>query len=221
MNFFVGESRWQELQNTLPPQVRERYHRLNVEFYGEEPDLDDVQAMPGLQQQATHQAMSTIDISECADNLIASLFYLRLEMLPSFSRTMFTCKLFVRCRLEPSHKALIVLAKRLKDTRARFHIDSEHVVRCIDDSSYQALEAGGRFCREIVVQVGSLSEAVDVKIDGVTRKAWSISNCPYKVETLIKDQGVDGVFGNAQSRKRKSMTRDGSPKRQRVTSVPA
>ncbi|KAG0649360.1 Calcium-independent phospholipase A2-gamma [Hyphodiscus hymeniophilus] len=42
LNFFVGESRWQELQNNLPPQAIERYHRLNIGFNDEEPQLDDL-----------------------------------------------------------------------------------------------------------------------------------------------------------------------------------
>jgi hypothetical protein len=84
MNFFIGETRWQKLQNTLLPRFKDCYHRMDIEFYGEEPELDDVQSMPGLQQQAAHYATWTPDIQQCADNIIASLFYVELNGLPVF-----------------------------------------------------------------------------------------------------------------------------------------
>ena len=48
----------------------------------------------------------------------------------------------------------------------------------------------------------SLSDGIDVKIDGITKMVRSISNCPYKLQTLIEDQGLDCVFGHRDHKKR-------------------
>lgn len=204
LNFFVGETRWQELKNSLESQARGRYHRMNIEFYGDEPELDDLQAMPNLRQQAKCQALSNDDIHKCADNLLAALFYLELKgpELPTFDGTLFTCKGRIRCRLGPSHRALRVLASRLKETQAHFYLGFEQKLPCADDESYKAIECGAPFLRDVVFKVRSLEDFIDIKIDGITRRARSISNCPYKIETLIKDQGLDNYFGSRKGRKR-------------------
>ena len=202
LNLFVGESRWQELQNGLLPQFRDRYHRLNIEFLGDEPELDAVRAMPKLRQQAKLQAQSNDHIQKCADNIIASYFYLELDGFPVFTRSSFICKARICCRLAPTHKALGALTRRLVDTKARFYIDSNQHIPCIDDETYICIENGAAYYRNITFSVISLEDSVDIKIDGVLKRARSISNCPYKIRSLIKDQGLDCVFGHRKSKKR-------------------
>lgn len=202
LNFFVGETRWQELQNSLEPQFRDRYHRMNIEFYGDEPELDDLQAMPNLRQQVKFQALSNDDIRRCADNLLAVLFYLELKELPIFDGTLFTCKGRIRCRLGPSHRALRVLTSHLKETDGHFYLDFEQKLPCTDEESYKAIGSGAPFSRDVVFKVMSLEDFIDIKVDGITTRARSISNCPYKIETLIRDQGLDRPFGSREGRKR-------------------
>jgi hypothetical protein len=213
MNFFVGETRWQELQNSLPPQVRQRYHRFNIEFFGDEPELDDVQFMPNMRQQAKTQALLNNDIQNCSDNLLSALFYLELTAVPTFDRTLFTCRGRILCRIGPSHPALRALARRLKVAHAHFYLGGEQKFPCVDEESYMLLEMGGPFQRAVTFKVASLQDFVDIKVDGikvdigdgikgVKRRARSISNCPYKVETLIKDECLDCVFGSRRGRKR-------------------
>jgi len=216
MNFFVGESRWQELHNTLSPKSRERYHRFNIELYGNQPELDDVKAIANLEQQARSHAATNDMVRQCADNLLAALFYLELDTLPQFNRTVFVCKAVIRCRLPPSHKALRALVMRLKDTRAQFYMECEQSVPCINTEIYQMIEGGAPFAREITFSVLSLDDVIDIKIDGITKRARSISNCPYQMRTLIKDQGLDCVFGSRKSRKRIIIEEQGPSKRVRV-----
>ena len=202
LNSLVGETRWQELQNSLPMHMRNRYHRMNIEFFGDEPELDDVQVMSSLQQQAKFHAQANPDIQRCADNLLAALFYVELPEFPTFNRNLFTCRARILCRIGPSHKALRELAKRLKDTGAHFYLDFEQKVSCVDEDSYKSLECGYSFSRNITFKVTSLEECIDIKIDGITRRARSISNCPYKIETMVEDEGLDCVFGSRNNRKR-------------------
>jgi len=202
LKFFNGERRWQELQNSLIPEVRNRYHRLNIEFFGDEPQLDDLQVMPNLKKQAALQALSSGDVQKCADNLLAALFYIELLAVPIFNRGWFTCTGRILCRLARSDHALRTLARRLRDTKAHFYLDFDQKLPCVTEQSYRAIDCGAAFSQGIVFKVSSLQALVDIKIDGLTKRARSISNCPYMIETLIKDQGLHYTFGSRSGKKR-------------------
>jgi len=216
LNFFVGESRWQEVQNSLPPQVRDRYHRFNIEFYGAEPELDNLEAIPNLRRQATAQALSFDEIKKCAENMLVSLFYLELDEYPQFDKIVFVCSGKIRCRLGPSHRGLRALASRLRETQARFYLDFQQTLPCIDEASYEAIENGHPFSRPVVLRVKSLESAIDIKMDGITSRARSISNCPYQVKTLIKDERLDCVFGHRSGKKRRRAPIEQPSKRVRL-----
>ncbi|TVY92352.1 Calcium-independent phospholipase A2-gamma [Lachnellula willkommii] len=213
LNMFVGEKRWQELQNTLLPHTKERYHRMNIEFFGDEPSLDDIPVMPSLEQQTNSQARSSDHIQKCADNLLASLFYIELNGVPMFDGISFVCNGKIFCRIGSSHQALRVLVGRLREYQARFYLGFNQSILCVDEGLYEGIGRGAPFCRSVVFKVLSLQDAVDIKIDGITKRARSISNCPYRAETLVKDQGLDCVFGRRASRKRKPADIDHTIKR--------
>jgi hypothetical protein len=217
LNFLGGETRWQELRNSLSPEFRDRYHRLNLEYFGDEPELDDVQAMPSLRQYARQHASSNSDVTRCADNLLASLFYLELARLPEFERTTFVCKGWIRCRLGPSHQALRALAIRLMDSQARFQLGFGCSLPCIDADAHRLIELGGAFSLPIAFQVLSLEDSIDIKIEGLTETPRSISNCPYRIETLIKDQGFYQTFGHKNNKKRKAIEIETRSKRARIS----
>ena len=123
----------QELQNSLPLHFRDRYHRMNIEFYGDEPELDDLKAIPSLQHQAYFHAVSSDDIRKCADNVLASFFLSRAKRVPpSLIVQLRICRGTIRCRLGPLHKGLQELAKHLKDDQARFYLDFQQAVPCLD-----------------------------------------------------------------------------------------
>jgi hypothetical protein len=174
---------------------------MNIEFYGDEPELDDTQVMSSLQQQTKFHAQANNDIQMCADNLLAVLFYVELTEIPIYVHNSFTCRGRILCRIGPSHRALRELAKRLKDKEAHFYLDFEQKISCFDENLYRSLECGSSFSRSIAFTVTSLEECIDIKIAGITGRPRSISNCPYKIETLIEDQGLDCVFGSRSKRK--------------------
>ncbi|KAM3066396.1 hypothetical protein ACMFMG_012086 [Clarireedia jacksonii] len=145
-----------------------------------EPTLDDTQVIPGLRQHVRWQASANHNIQNCAERLLASLFYIELDGLPRFDRSVF---------------GLRVLAGRLRDKGARFHLDFHHAVLAFDSDIINDIEAGKSFSKFIVFRIRSLTDSVDIKIDGIVSRQRSISNCPYKVETLIKDQSLDCAFG--------------------------
>jgi len=202
LNFFVGETRWQELQNNLEPHIRQRFHRLNVEFSEDEPELDDLQSMSALQRQTQNQSRSTSEVQNCADNLLAALFYLKLVGKPVFEQNLFTCKAHILCRLGPSHPAFLPLTRRLWDSQAYFFLDFRQKIDCVDENARKGIEYGGPFSRFIELKVRSLEDFVDIKIGGIIQRDRSISNCPYKVKTWIEDQDLHSEFGSRTGNKR-------------------
>ena len=185
------------MQNNLEPQTRERHHRLDFEFSGDDLHLDDIQAMPALREQIKSVAVSNEAIRRCADNVIASLFYLELrEYRPFFDGTEYTCKGQIRCRLKPSSAALQVLITRLKESKAYFCSNFEQKLPCWCDELSDAIEQEVSYQRDIEFKITSFEEFIDIKLDGITQRPMSISNCPYKIETLVKDQGLDQPFGS-------------------------
>ncbi|PQE15354.1 hypothetical protein CJF32_00010814 [Rutstroemia sp. NJR-2017a WRK4] len=199
LNFFVGESGWRELCNTISPQVRDIYHRLNIEFLkSSKPALDDTQVIPGLYQYVRWQASANHEIQNCAESLLVSLFYMELNGLPRFDRFVFVCRDCILCRLNPSSKGLRVLAGRLRDKDARFHLDFHHAVLAVT----RILSTILKLENPSLSLLRSLIDSVDIKIDGIVSKKRSISNCLYELETLIKDQGLDCAFGRRGIKKR-------------------
>jgi hypothetical protein len=95
----------------------------------------------------------------------------------------------------------MIPVERLWRAGARFHYDYK-TVPCVNQQLYEEARRGIAFSRYIEISVTSLSDEIDVKIDGITKIGRSISNCPYRLQTLIEDQGLDCVFGHRDHKKR-------------------
>jgi hypothetical protein len=53
---------------------------------------------------------------------------------------------------------------------------------------------GDGFLRFLTIPVQSMLSVLDVSIDGLGGRL-NISNCPYELRKLVRDQGLDCVFG--------------------------
>lgn len=146
-----------------------------------------------------YNAEDTISFS--LDSLSSSLFYIELIGTPLIDTVGFFCRAQIRCRLMPSQPAFMVLVERLRKIRAHFYYDYRNVP-CVNRQLYEEARRGIAFSRYIEFSVTSLSDKIDVKIDGITKISRSISNCPYKLQSLIEDQGLDCVFGHRDHRRR-------------------
>jgi hypothetical protein len=133
-------------------------------------------------------------ISFCADSIMASLFYIELEELPLPSKVGFACKINIRCRLLPSEPHLKTLAKQLWDRQACFYCKFK-TIPCIDLELLEVIKGGAAYSRNMEIDTHSLSDVIDVKVDGITKRARSISNCPYTVSDIIEDQRLHSFFG--------------------------
>jgi hypothetical protein len=134
-----------------------------------------------------------------ADRLLSSLFYIELIGVPVFDTGGFVCQVRIRCRLTPSQPALVELVDRLRSTGACFTYETRKI-KCVNHQVYEEIKRGVAFSQHVQFDVQSLDEKLDIKIHEITRKPQSISNCPYMLQTLIHDQGLDCVFGRRDHR---------------------
>lgn len=138
------------------------------------------------------------DQATIASRLISCLFYIELTSKPNFYCAPEIAQLRLLCRLSPG-PPLISLIKGLHMRKAGLFYRS-------DDTNFseETLVSGGclrncvkgmPFSRLLNVSVHTLSCRIDVRIESRVGAMECISNCPYELKTLIKDQGLDCSFG--------------------------
>jgi hypothetical protein len=135
------------------------------------------------------------NMSGSRDTTLASLFYLELVGLPLRIKGMFVCHAQIKCRLQPALPALKLLVEQLRAAEARFSYN-KRFTRCINRQLYdEVISKGEAFSRSISFSILHIEESIDIRIDRIITGEKSISNCPYVVNTLARDQGLYCFFG--------------------------
>ena len=193
MTALDGENTWVEFVNTLPSQVRRRFHRLNVAFAGPEPGLDDVSVMEDLKRKTSQCIDSEFSLLSVTDSILGSFFYFELQELPVMVDGQFECIGNIYCRFKNNSLALDRLLRRLIHCSAHFVV-AERPVPCTGD-----MEAGGwkTFQRPVRFSVLRLSDEIDIHIDHITSQPVSISGFPQSVDGLIQQQQLYRPFGRS------------------------
>lgn len=142
-------------------------------------------------------------VSFYTDKLLASLFYIELCGLPQLETRGYACRVSIRCRLSPSEPHLRALVVQLCTKKARFYWD-ETSMPCVDQELLDELRRGVAYSRRIDVSVHSLDDVINIRVDGITTRVRSISNCPYTISDIIEDQGLHCIFGHRDHRRRYS-----------------
>ncbi|KAH7025332.1 hypothetical protein B0J12DRAFT_686508 [Macrophomina phaseolina] len=94
-----GGKAWRDFINTLPENLRRRYHRLNINMEGQEPDIDDVSSMECLRHSAEQYISSSLIIKPVREAMLASMFYFELEDIPVYRNGMYQCTGVIFCRM--------------------------------------------------------------------------------------------------------------------------
>lgn len=205
MGLMDGQNTWRTYYNAIPEQHRARYHRLNMEFDGAEPQLDDLSCLTEITQKAANPPpLICQQVRDIADNMLSTLFYIGLDSAVLKAGQWVFCAR-VLCRLPPG-RSLDALVTKLKANAATFSMNAKsqpHLIAdrtvflCVGSSSTRTQQP---FSCPIEFFASSKDHFVDIKFnlnekyDGRER---SISNCPYKVEDLMEDAGMHQIFGRA------------------------
>ncbi|KAH7065101.1 acyl transferase/acyl hydrolase/lysophospholipase [Macrophomina phaseolina] len=189
MRSFDGEKAWKDFMNAIPEQHRHRYHRLNLNLDGPEPDIDDVSSMKLLKSQAQNYLRSSPKLTLIRESVFASIFYFELEDIPVYQSGAYLCVGHILCRLNLCKEGRKALYKELRQNSYYFLLDG-HPIRCME-----ATPRGVPLYRKrIQFKTASIDQQVSITIGGIAHPRY-ISGLPKSLRELIKQQKLDAPFG--------------------------
>jgi hypothetical protein len=205
---------WERMRDKHVKQIfraHPRYHRLDTEFDGALPRLDDTKSIYELQLKAQedHSITKVIDnIARCA---IASLFYFALDSIPEACNGKHTGTGTIFCSLRRSDPSFELLLDRLSD--ATFSLNNCPLPGEVGEPSF--FDEDGNFGKRVEL---SLDGRFTISLRQGDSEPCNISGSPYLIEKLVSEQELDAVFGGAHHGKRKRSAEGNlaARKRQRI-----
>lgn len=175
--------------------------------------MDDLQAMYKLKDgRLKGEANKEIEL-EVAETLIAKQFYFELEKVPIYRGGEYTCRGSIFCRLTGEPRA--ALLTYLYQISASIHLADTVLIGGLKPP----VQLNSRsICNPVEFSLKSRTEELSIAICGINRKARVISGFPTSVSQLVKNQGLDSVFGTRNHVKRVRTSHDISRKRRRTAS---
>ncbi|KAF1948543.1 patatin-like phospholipase-like protein [Byssothecium circinans] len=192
---------WEKMRDKKVKQAfiaHPRYHRLNIEFDGEEPKLDDTMSIPELKSKVKgdHSLSDAIDnIARC---VVASLFYFELDSIPRRNDGKHVGSGRILCSLRRHDPAFQELFDQLSNISAQFYLD-KCLIAAVNDSS--CFDEDGNFRLQVEL---STVERFAISLQQRKSQPYNISGSPFSAEKLIQAQGLHASFGRPDHRKRKA-----------------
>lgn len=186
-----AEDAYKRHLNSKPREVRHRCHRLNIQFNGPEPSLDDASKVPELKM-ATHESIlqDIVAIPSLINSMMASMFYFELDELPLPEADGYYCHGFIYCRLDIPPEGLRYLYQRLFETTSWFIVQGSPV-SCVQNIP-RSLPP---FKRRVSFRTQSMAEVIAMSIRGITSSSVELSGFPTTLSKLVEAQQLYSPFG--------------------------
>lgn len=186
-----AEEAYKRFFNSLPPHMRQRYHRLNIQFAGAEPSLDDALQIPELKS----SVLRTIKdgdptLTAVTDSILASMFYFELDGMPKVQKDGYTCSGFILCRVDLPLDGRRYLYNHLLETSSWFLVQGSPI--CSVESVPRSLPP---FKRRVIFYVSSLDSIITFSVRGITSASRMLSGFHTSLEKLVTQQRLDSPFG--------------------------
>ena len=210
----LGRLLWEKMRDRKVRQVFQthpKYHRLNLEFEGVEPRLDDTKSIPYLKTKAQEDRSLSKVIDNIAQIMIASLFYFELDTIPERVDGKYISTGHIFCSVRYNNAAFHSLFNRLSNTSAYFLFNGDPLPVASDSSCFSR-EGNFRKCVEL-----NTENTFTIILKQTGSNPCDISGSPFSIQRLIKAQGLDATFGKSNHRKRQILDfPNGIKKRQRI-----
>jgi hypothetical protein len=191
MNELDAQKSYDQFINSLPATSRPRYHRLNTQFHGPEPGLDDALKIPEMKESVTRTIeLEEGKINDVHDAIIGSIFYFALDGPPVPEHRGIMCSGYIHCRADLPPNGLRYLYEWLQQTSSWFLIQG-NPTECVG----RIPKTLPPFKKRIAFCVESESELITMSIRGITSTSQTISGFPTTLRKLIENQDLDSVFG--------------------------
>jgi hypothetical protein len=182
-------------------QSNPRYHRLDIEFEGKEPRLDDVTSIPELKTRIHLEASLQPSIEHVARSAIASLFYLELaDNFKAFQIQKKPVLGYIRCSIPAGDPALQKLFEKLANEKAVFYLDDARLLSVSNNDSCLARGFNQG------VKLRPLGE-FSFSIKQGQCEPCHISGSPFTCERLARAQQLYAPFGRSDHREKVSRKR--------------
>lgn len=191
-----GEKTWTSLYNQLPAQKASQFFRFNVHFEDSEPSLDDVCRMQDLGRTETSTPEARKVEQDLAEVLVAKQFYYELAQCPIFDKGKYWCVGYLCCRFRG--QVQLALLNRLCQISAEFRVGDTLLTRLRRPVQLNH----GLYRQKVEFCVNNMNQQITITLVGMLTKSTAISGFPTSVTDLIRNQGLEEVFGNDKHSKR-------------------
>lgn len=175
-----------------------RYHRLDLEFDGEEPRLDDTQSMPELKAKTLSDPALLKGVESVARCLVASLFYFELESMPAHVDGKYLGSGRILCSLRCNEPAFQELFDQLAKSSSLLLLNNVPLAAVNDISCFGS---DGNYRKKVDFNT---PDRFSICLKQGDSEPCHIGRSPLSVEKLIAAQGLDACFGRSDHRKRKA-----------------
>ncbi|KIV98622.1 uncharacterized protein PV09_09590, partial [Verruconis gallopava] len=186
-------------------------HRLDVDFEGEEPRLDDVHSISALKYKVLSDLSLSSVIDVVARKLTASLFYFELNAVPERINGDYRIRGSILCTLrypDPAYKSLL---EKFAHDSVEFYIDN---IPLPGDFKEDLKFYNSRHFRRLVSF--NVADDFSIRLRKPSMSPNHISGSPFSINSLLISQGFNNVFGRSDYRKRKFIGDDTPSKKRRL-----
>jgi hypothetical protein len=205
---------WERMRDKHVKQIfrnHPRYHRIDIEFDGALPRLDNTKSFHELQLKAQEDPSIIKVIDNIVDCCIASLFYFELDSVPEECNGKHTGTGSIFCSVRRSDPAFKLLLDQLSN--ATFYLNNCPIPGEVGERS--SIGKDGNFRKQVELSLGG---RFTISLKQGESEPRNISGSPYLIKKLISAQGLDAHFGRPDHGKRKRSAEGdlAARKRQRI-----
>lgn len=180
-----GQNSWTSLLNRVDEGSRNDFLRLNLEFEGQEPALDDVSTIPWMGSLASS---CHLDLAPYRDAIWASAFFFELTGQPRFEHGHFSCQGQIYCRFTDA-RPLIRAIRRIYP-QLRLSLNGKPL--CTFSHQDDMCPACGFFQQSIEFEVRHLDHTVNLTLDFDQDHQRHLASFPNSIQWLIDRQSRQG-----------------------------
>ena len=180
-----GQNSWTSLLNRVDEVSRDDFFRLNLEFEGAEPALDDVAQIPWL---CDLTMTCAVDLTPYRNAIWASAFFYELVERPTLLRGYYTCHGIIYCGFQDARPLLQAIRRAYPGTKvmlddkvlSNFGCDGDHCASC------------GFFHQRIEFEVRHLDTTVNLTLAFTKEMRRHCSSFPNTIQWIMDKQNRHG-----------------------------
>ncbi|KAL6406357.1 hypothetical protein AUP68_09147 [Ilyonectria robusta] len=173
--------------------------RLDIEFDGKQPALDDVNQTDEIVRIAHETALGSSAIRDLAREMRAEYFLFELDHCrpPQFVNGVYDCVGYISCRLRAGDPSFTAFMQQLTDNNAFLQCG-----RRVLSAGFQSPSCGN-FYLEVKFHVPTRQGSFEIMLQDGPGNPCNISGSPFTLERLMRQQKLEPWFGTSPHWKRR------------------